>query len=286
MLHRFVLHNHALQEASDRTLVPSQVGLLSGWGVFSTMRIVDGVLFAWERHWARMKRDAAALHVPFPTDPAPLHRRLLELVDANGAWNATMRLVVVRNNGGMWSGPHGGGDSDVLALTADAREWGRGVKLGYVRHARHAACPFAGTKSLSWSANLAWLESTQARGFDEALLLNEHGHVAECTSANVFAAVGDKVFTPPLTSGCLPGVTREVLLEELRAPGFELVEANLLPADLESADEVFISSTTRELLRVDEIEGRSVGRNDVARGVLQTAFSDYVASYVAARKQV
>ena len=64
---------------------------------------------------------------------------------------------------------------------------------------------FAGTKILSWAMNLTWLESVQSRGFDEAILLNERGEVAECTSANIFIANGSQVWTPPLNSGCLPG---------------------------------------------------------------------------------
>jgi branched-chain amino acid aminotransferase len=284
VVHRFVLHNDAICQASDPTLSPGQVGLLSGWGVFSTLRVTEGVLFAFERHWARLARDAAAVHVQLPDDPEWVRRKLLELVEANRAYHATLRLVIVRNSGGMWSGPAGGRASDVIALTADARQWGRGVKLAYVENARHAACPFAGTKILSWAMNLTWLESVQARGFDEAILLNERGEVAECTSANIFAAVGNRVWTPPLSSGCLPGVTREVLLNEVHAPGIEIVEKALLPADLESADEVFITSTTRELLPVARIEDRNVGGGERTRAALQARFSDYVTRYIAERK--
>ena len=98
--------------------------------------------------------------------------------------------------------------------------------------------------------NLTWLESAQARGFDEVILLNERGEVAECTSANLFIANGSQVSTPPLSSGCLPGITREVLLAEIRAPGIRVEEKALKPGDLEAADEVFITSTTRDLLPV------------------------------------
>ena len=82
------------------------------------------------------------------------------------------------------------------------------------------------------------------------VLLNERGEVAECTSANLFIANGGQVYTPPLGSGCLPGITREVLLGEIHVPGITVEEKTLLPADLESADEVFITSTTRDLLPV------------------------------------
>src|ERR1039457_2789516 len=108
VLHRFVLHNDRICEASEPGLSPGQVGLLSGWGVFTTIRVADGVLFAFDRHWARISRDAAALHVPLPTGPENVRRQLLELVEANNARNATLRLVIVRNTGGMWAGPSTG----------------------------------------------------------------------------------------------------------------------------------------------------------------------------------
>jgi branched-chain amino acid aminotransferase len=286
VLHPHVLHNDRIQLASDLSLAPGQVGLLSGWGVFSTLRVADGVLFAWDRHWARISRDAAAFHVPLPADSEHVRRKLMELIDANQAHNCTLRLVIVRNGGGMWAGPSNGRAADLIALTADSKEWGDSVKLAYVRQARHAACEFAGTKILSWSMNLSWLEKAQERGFDEVILLNERGEVAECTSANIFIANGSEVVTPPLSSGCLPGITREVILAEIRVPGIRVVEKTVMPGDLEAADEVFITSTTRNLLSVRQVEDKKVGRADRARRALSEAFGEHVRNYVAAHKEV
>jgi len=286
VLHRHILHNDVIRNATDEVLAPSQVGLLSGWGVFSTLKVASGVLFAWDRHWARISRDAAAFHVPLPEDPDAVHRKLLELVEANRAYNSTLRLVIVRNGGGMWANPHPARASDVIALTADSKDWGEGVKLAVQANARHAASPFAGTKILSWSMNLTWLEQAQCRGFDEVILLNERGEVAECTSANLFVANGSQVWTPPLSSGCLPGITREVLLGEIRVPGIAIAEKALTPGDLEAADEVFITSTTRDLLPVFEIEGKHLKRGSHTRERLQAAFADYVRKYVEDHKVV
>jgi branched-chain amino acid aminotransferase len=285
VVHRFVLHNQDICEAGELSLSPGQVGLLSGWGVFSTLRVADGVLFAFERHWARIARDAARLHVPIPDDPEGVRRNLVELLDANHTPNCTLRLVIVRNGGGIWAGPSNGRESDVIALTADTKDWGSGVKLAYQAQGRHAASPFAGAKMLSWAPNLTWAEEAHARGFDEVILLNERGEVSECTSANIFAATGGEVWTPPLSSGCLPGITREVILEEVRVPGIRILEKVLRPADLEAADEIFITSTTRDLLPVRQIEDRQVGRRGTARVALQTAFSAFVDRYVAEHKQ-
>ena len=284
MLHPHILHNGHIRDASAPVLSVGQAGLLSGWGVFTTMRVADGVLFAFERHWARIQRDAAAFHIPIPGDGEQVRRELLELVEANQAYNATLRLAIVRNGPGMWADPSVGRPSDLIALTADSKEWGDGVKLAYVRQARHAACIFAGTKILSWAMNLTWLESVQSRGFDEAILLNERGEVAECTSANIFIANGSQVWTPPLNSGCLPGITREVLLGEVHVPGIKIGEKTLMPADLESADEIFITSTTRDLLPALQIEEKKVGRSERARQALQPVFSEFVQRYVAEHK--
>lgn len=283
-MHEFVLHNGEIVEASSQVLAPGQIGLLSGWGVFSTVKVVDGVLFAWERHWARMNRDAKRMHVPFPSDPDAVRERLESLVAANGSPNATMRIAVVRNRGGIWEGPGITRDYDLVALTTGLKEWGEGVRLTVAPQARHAASTFAGAKVLSWAANLVYLEEAQDKGFNEVILLNERDEISECTSANIFLAQGDRVWTPPLRSGCLPGVTRDLLLGDVKAPGIEVKERDLTIADVEKADELFITSTTRDLLPVLSVDGIQIPRNSRVRQVLQSAFSAYTANYVAARK--
>lgn len=280
-MHRFVLHNDTVREATDRVLSPGQVGLLSGWGVFSTIRVADGVLFAWERHWARMKYDAERMRVPFPDDADAVRRLLLKLVEANEKRSSTLRVAVVRNRGGMFEGPGMEREFDLIAFTTDLKDWGEGVGLSVTPQARHALCAFAGTKILSWAMNLVWLEEAQSKGFDETILLNDRDEVCECTSANVFIAKGNRIWTPPLSSGCLPGVTRELLLHEIHVPGVEAGERTLRLAELERADEIFITSTTRNLLPVVSIEGIHVNRRPGPRRVLEEAFSAYVEAYVA-----
>jgi branched-chain amino acid aminotransferase len=279
-MHRFQLHNGKILDTHEKSLSAGQVGLMNGWGVFSTLRVADGVLFAFERHWERMQRDAAKVHVPFPKDPALLKAELLRLVEANSAWNATLRVVVVRNRGGLFEGPDQERDFDVIAFTKDLNPWGSSVRLAVKPHARHAANEFSGCKILSWSHNLTWYEEAQRRGFDEVVLLNERGEVCECTSANVFAATGGQVYTPPLSSGCLPGVTRELLLDVVRVPGISVVERTLTPADLERADQVFITSTTRDLLPAVAIEGLNMQNRGMVVHELVKALEDFRHTYV------
>src|SRR5258708_39600710 len=123
MIHRFLLHNGRVCSSSDLLLSPGQLGLLAGWGVFTTVRVIDGVLFAWDRHWARMSRDATLMHVPMP-DPVALQQGLARLIEANGQPTCTLRLVIIRNGGGLWEGPARSTECDVVAMTADMKRWG------------------------------------------------------------------------------------------------------------------------------------------------------------------
>ncbi len=280
-MHRLFLHNDDILDTHAKTLAAGQTGLLNGWGVFSTMRIADGVLFAYERHWDRMRHDAALMRVPFPAAPDWLRSRLQRLVEANSAWNATLRVAVVRNRGGLFEGPDQPRDFDVIAFTTDLNPWGSSVRLSLKPHGRYAQSEFAGVKVMSWAQNLAWYEEAHQRGFDEVLLLNERGEVSECTSANIFAVHGSEVWTPPLSSGCLPGVTRALLLEELRVPGVTALEKTLLPRDLEGADQVFVTSSTRDFLPVASIEGLNVRSQGGLLEKLSRGFEDYRRDYVA-----
>lgn len=254
---------------------------MNGWGVFSTLRVADGVLFAFQRHYARMQRDAALMRVPFTISADSLHQSLLSLVEANHAYNSTLRVVVVRNKGGLFEAPQIAQDADLIAFTADIASWGKGVNLNYVQHGRHGASPFAGLKLTSWAQNLTWNEKAHAEGYDEVLLLNERGEVSECTSANVFVIQGDDVLTPPLaTSGCLPGVTRALLLEEIRVPGLNIHESVITPPQLEASAGVFITSTTRDVLPVLSVDKRPLTQSPHVVTQLLEAFRAYRSAYV------
>jgi branched-chain amino acid aminotransferase len=281
-VHRYLLHNDQIRQTTDLLLSPGQVGFMNGWGVFSTIRVANGVLFAFERHYRRMRHDASLMHVEFALSPEELSTRLYRLIEANNAHDATLRVCCVRNKGGLFEGPDISREADLIAFTADRNNWGTGARLMSLPHSRYGASPFAGTKVISWAQNLTWYETAHQQGFDEMLLLNEHGQVSECTSANIFSIHSDNVWTPPLaTSGCLPGVTRAILLEEIKLDGIRIAERELSVTDLIMSRGVFITSSTRDLLPVSEIDGVKLQESPELLRRLQDSFSRYRDDYVA-----
>lgn len=280
-MHPNILYNDQIHPTGEKIFTPGQIGLLSGWGVFTTFRIYDGIPFAYERHWERMVRDASLMHLDLPHDPAEVRANLLRLIAANDAREASMRVCVFRSQGGYWAGPGSDNKSDLVALTNDLQGWDPSVALDVAEQCRHAAAPFAGTKTLSWAWNLALAETANRNGFAEVILLNERGEVAECTSANIFAAKDGVTYTPPLSSGPLPGVTRAVMLAELDLPVEERV---LRLDDLYEADEVFITSSTRELMPVSRIRDRPIAPGAdgpwPVMGKLRQALSAYIRRYI------
>jgi branched-chain amino acid aminotransferase len=176
---------------------------------------------------------------------------------------------------------------DLIIYTAPLPEHRDVVRLAVREHGRHAASPLAGVKTISWLNNVWAVSEANKEGFDEVVMLNERGEVTECTSANIFAVKEGKILTPPLSSGCLEGVTRGILMEIAPETGVSVVEQALRPEDLYSAQEVFISSTNRNLISVGEIGGRKIAIGPVCdrmNDLFNTYIDDYVSRRLAAAK--
>ena len=285
MIHRNVFHNDRLLPIEDVRLSPGQAGLLNGWGLFTTVRIVAGEAFAYERHWKRLQKDAHTLHLPMPFDAERVRAQLHEVLRANQVQEGCARIYIVYNKVGFWTSDETAPQVDLILYSAPLPAYHEPVRLGLREQGRHAASPIAGVKVISWLNNVWNLYEAQQAGWDEVLLLNERGEVAECTAANIFCVKGGTVFTPPLNSGCLEGVTRGLLFELGPKAGVPVSERVLRPEDLFAADEVFISSTNRNVLAVGEIAGHKIpaAPGPIAQK-LRNTFDAYVAEYIAGAK--
>lgn len=281
MIHPYVFHNDSLKTVDKVRLSPGQSGLICGWGLFTTIRIVRGEAFAYERHWKRLEKDAAVIRMPMPYAGPKVRVHLQEVIRANKVDDGCARIYLVYNTVGFWRSEENFTDVDLLIISAPVPVYREPVKLTVREHGRHAAAPLAGVKSISWLPNVWAVAEAQKAGFDEVILLNERGEVAECTAANIFAVKGTKIFTPPLNSGCLEGVTRAILMEIAPELGLSVVETPMKPEDFLSADEVFMSSTNRNIIGVGEIAGQKIAS---APGPytkkLDTLFDAHVSEYV------
>ncbi len=283
MIHPNVFHNDALLPIEKARLSPGQTGLICGWGIFTTLRISRGEAFAYERHWRRLEKDATITRLPMPYTAAKVRVHLHEVIRANKVTEGCARIYLVYNSVGFWQSDEKYPQVDLIIYTAGLPEHRETVRLAVREHGRHAASPLAGVKTISWLNNVWAVGEAVKEGFDEVVMLNERGEVTECTSANIFVVRGEKVLTPPLNSGCLEGVTRGILMEIAPEAGVSVLEQALRPEDLHSADEVFISSTNRNLISAAEIAGTKIPAPGPVCERLNELFDAYVADYVSRR---
>jgi branched-chain amino acid aminotransferase len=285
VIHRYVFHNDELRPVEKTRWSPGQAGLICGWGLFTTVRIVRGEAFAYERHWRRLEKDAAITRLPLTYSGARVRVMLQEVIRVNQVKEGCARIYLVWNTVGSWRSDEKMPDVDLVITTADQPHHPHIARLTVREHGRHAAHPLAGVKTISWLDSVWAIGEAQREGFDEVVLLNERGEVSECTAANIFAVKNGKVITPPLSSGCLEGVTRGVLMEIAGDANTSVVEQTLKLEDLYTADEVFMTSTNRNVIGVKEIAGHTIadGKTGLLTQKLDEAFEAYINDYVERR---
>ncbi len=223
-------------------------GLTVGDGVFETLRVYDGTPFALRRHLERLATSAAGLGLQVP-DPAVVTGAIHDVVAAAGLADARLRVTLTGGPAPLGSGRGSAGSTLVVAVavlepfppTADV------VVVPWPRNERGA---LSGLKTTSYAENVVALARAAAAGAGEAIFGNTVGRLCEGTGTNVFVGVGGRLLTPPLSSGCLAGVTRAVVLEVV-----EVEEVDLPLGALAEADEAFLTSTTREVQPIGLVDG-------------------------------
>ena len=240
-------------------------GLLYGDGVFEGIRFYDGRVFRLEEHIGRLYKSAAAICMTIPLDRAAMTEALLETIRRNGLQDGYIRLVVTRGKGNLGLSPEHCPKPTVIIIAAkitlyppESYENGLKVVTCSTRRIAHGALsPMV--KSLNYLNNImAKIEATHA-GAGEGLMLNEQGMVAECTGDNIFTVSGGRIFTPPISSGALEGVTREVAIVIAREMGIEVSEPQMTRYDIYTADECFLTGTAAEIIPAVELDRRPIG---------------------------
>jgi len=243
-------------------------GFLYGDAVFEVLRTYGGRPFAIDEHLARLRRSAELVFITLPVDDATLRRDVDAAVAAarvDASRESYIRIVVTRGSGPLSLDPDTATHplrvilvEPVVSPPRDA--YLHGVALASVS-ARRAVDDTAasGAKVTNYLSNLLALREARARGAQEALVVDGRGHVVEGASSNVFVVTAGRVATPPESAGILAGITRAHILGAARELGVPVEQRDLVPDDVYGADEVFITSSIRELLPVVRVDDRTIG---------------------------
>lgn len=240
-------------------------GLLYGDGVFEGIRLYDGCVFKLEEHLERLEYSAKAILLDLPLNREEMSKAVCDTCLANDLKNGYVRLVVTRGPGHLGLTPDGCGPSNVIIIADDIQLYPEelyrdGLKIISVptRRINASALPPA-IKSLNYLNNILAKIEAKKVGFQEALMLNDKGEIAECTGDNVFIISKGVLFTPPLDSGSLRGITRGAVIDLAEEIGLPCREQALTRYDLWTADECFLTGTAAEVIPCVEVDHREVG---------------------------
>ncbi len=258
---RLVSTGEALVPALDR-------GFLYGDGVFEVLRAYGGAAFALEEHLGRLRASATKLAMSLPVPISRLRTEVEAALVAAGPIDAHVRILVTRGAGDLGVAPVNAHDATrlivVTPFSAPSRElYARGINALVVRAPWiNMRGPTSGAKTLNYVANAMWMREAKASGADEAIIVGHADALLEGATSNVFVVHDGVATTPPLDAGILPGLTRGFVLASGANVGVKVREAPLSLADLWTADEVFLTSSVRELVPVVRVDDHEVGTGE------------------------
>ena len=227
-------------------------GLVVGDGAFETVKVADGRPFALSRHLARLASSAAGLGLPAP-DLDQIGAGAAAVIAASPSMPlARMRITITAGIGPLGSERGNSGLTAFVAL-AEQRPPADFVDVAVVPWPRNERGALAGLKTTSYAENVRALGYAAERDAGEAIFANMAGNLCEGTGTNVFVVVGGRLVTPPLSAGCLAGVTRALVLEWVGG-----TEEDLPVTALADADEAFLTGTTRDVQPIRKVNGSTL----------------------------
>jgi branched-chain amino acid aminotransferase len=253
--------NGRLWMGDEPGIAPLDHGLVVGDGVFEATKIVDGHPFALTRHHDRMARSLGGLGLP-PVDRDRFDDGIRAVLAAGEPIAfGKLRFWVTGGVGPLgsdrWGADHATTPSYLVAAEAIARPPGS-TSVAVVPWTRNERAATAGLKTTSYADNVVALAAAKRVGASEAVFANTQGELCEGTGSNVFVVIGGEILTPSLDCGPLPGVTRDLVIQWAREAGMPIHERRLPLSVLYTADEVFLTSSTRDVQPVHAIDERLV----------------------------
>jgi branched-chain amino acid aminotransferase len=245
-------------------------GLLYGDGVFEGIRAYSGIVFKLKEHIDRLYRSAHAIMLEIPMTKSEMIKAVLEALKKNNLKNAYIRLVVTRGVGDLGLDPRKCSKPTVSIITEpmlhlhapEVKERGITTVIVWVRRDPVDATTHE-IKSLNYMNSILGKIEANISGADEAICLNRAGFVCEGVGENIFMVKEGKIFTPPISSGALDGITRTVIMRLAEKLGYEAIEKNITPNDLLTADEAFFTGTAAEVTPIREINKRIIGNGKI-----------------------
>jgi branched-chain amino acid aminotransferase len=245
--------NGTIVDESEARVSVFDHGLTVGDGVFETIKVIGGRPFALRRHLERLHRSATGLGLDVPLSDGRLRAAVDEVLAAVELASARLRITVTGGVSPPGSGRGTAGPTMVIAA-APLDPWEPDTTAVTVPWPRNERSAIAGLKTTSYAENVVALAEARKVGATEAILPNLVGHLCEGTGTNVFVVLDGQLVTPPLLAGCLAGVTRALVLEELPDADEDHVRMAALPA----AEEVLLTSSTRDVQPLRMLDGREL----------------------------
>jgi branched-chain amino acid aminotransferase len=258
--------NGRISDAAEATVPVFDHGFLYGEGIYETLRTYARVPFLFDRHMRRLRHSASLMALPVPYADTDLLEKVRQTMAAHtGLQEAYIRILLTRGVGELTYNPAATPTPTLVIIVKPfpgfpERTFTEGIRLSLVSVRRnHPQALNPMIKSNNLLNNALAMQEALPRGADEALMQNQAGELVECSQSNFFLVRKGALVTPPLTAGLLPGITREFVMEIAKEAGVPAAEARLTPADLDTADEAFITGTTREITPVVRIDDRQIG---------------------------
>lgn len=237
-------------------------GFLYGDGVFETVRVEAARLFRWTDHLARLERSLSMTGIVLPEPSSNLTSRAAELIQANRCTDAVLRITISRGPGARGYSPRGAGPATVaMSLHPRIVPPATGIHVIVSSLPVLADDRLGAVKTANKLRHVLARAEAEAAGADDALLVNQHGMLAEATGSNLFWIEGSRLVTPPPSSGLLPGVARGVLLETASAVGLEAEESEGTLQSLQQADGVFLANVVSGPVEVIRANGQDLRRS-------------------------
>ena len=277
--------NGKLVPAKEAVVSVLDHGFLYGDGIYETMRVYDGVTFMLDEHLRRLYRSASLIGLTIPLDADSLKRSVYETLIANSLRNAFVRLTISRGYGPIGLDPDLCPEPTVVIITQEMKDYPKsfyekGISLiipETKRNFREAINPEI--KSLNFLNNILAKIEAKKRGAYDAIMLNVYGKLSEGTISNVFFYKNGILCTPSLECGILDGITRSIVITIAKRDGLKVKEAEFIKEDLYLSEEVFITSTTLEVMPVSKVDDQKYAVGNITK-LLHQAYREEVNAYV------